>query len=296
MCTLNGERWLGEQLASILAQTHEEWTLWISDDGSRDGTLRVIEAFDRDHPGRIERLVAGPRRGSAANYLALLGHPELVGSHVALSDQDDVWKPEKLARAMAAFEGRDGPQAYAAAYYVSDRHLHQNVRSSPWPLGPLLGNAAVQNIMSGHTTVLDPKALEIVRRAGPVPVRHHDWWIYLLLTGTGAEIRIDPEPMVYYRQHREAAFGARRGLRAASRRFRNLAGNAYSDWVNANLEALGSIGDALTPEARQLVEGWRSIPDRAGPRRIAAFRRLGLVRQNYHETLLLYMAAGMGWL
>ncbi|SLN69089.1 glycosyltransferase [Roseisalinus antarcticus] len=300
MCTYNGAAWLPDQLESFLAQTRDDWTLWVSDDGSTDDTAGILDRFDRDNPGRLERRLTGPGRGSAANYLQMLAHPDLAGSYVALSDQDDVWRPEKLARAMAVLTGvpeaDDGrPRAYAAAYYITDRHLLGQRPSAPWLQGPSLGNALVQNIMSGHTTVLNPAALDLVRRAGAPEIDHHDWWIYLLMAGTGADIHIDPEPMVLYRQHADSVFGARQGKRALARRLRNMSGGTYAGWIKANVAALETVDAMLTPEARRTLAAWRTIPRHRGPRRMAAFRALGIHRQSHAETMVLNLASRLGW-
>ena len=67
MATYNGARFLAAQLNSLAAQTHRNWSLIVSDDGSRDGTMDILHAFDRAHPGRILHLVEGPRAGSPAH-------------------------------------------------------------------------------------------------------------------------------------------------------------------------------------------------------------------------------------
>ena len=91
LATWNGARYLQAQLDSYLAQDHDNWALWVSDDLSTDGTWEILQAFAARHPEREIVLKRGPGRGSAANFLSLLCDPELPVGPVALSDQDDVW-------------------------------------------------------------------------------------------------------------------------------------------------------------------------------------------------------------
>ena len=114
LATWNGAAHLSEQLDSYLAQDHGNWALWVSDDGSDDGTWEILEDFRAAHPDREIRLLRGPGQGAAANFLSLLTHPELPPGPVALSDQDDVWKPCRLSRGLAAVHVDAGPALYGA--------------------------------------------------------------------------------------------------------------------------------------------------------------------------------------
>jgi len=299
LCTRNGAEWLPDQLESIARQTHPHWSLWISDDGSTDGTRAVIEAFDRRYPGRVERILDGPGKGAAANYLHLLCHPDLPPGPVALSDQDDVWLPEKLARAVRALHpgspADSAPRAYAARFYVTDAGLRNPRLSAGWPRGPSFGNALVQNVMSGHSTVMNGAALSLVRRAGTPPVAHHDWWLYLLFTATGCEILLDREGVLLYRQHDENHFGDRHGRRARRERLRLLRrGSGAARWIAANIAALESMADELTPQARAGLAFLRRAETKGVFGRWRAFRSIGAHRQSRVESWVLGLAILLG--
>ena len=290
--TYNGARWLPAQLDSFLDQTHDAWSLWVSDDGSTDGTRDVLAHFAARHPARVARIVEGPRRGSAANYLHLLCHPDLPPGIVALSDQDDVWMPDKLHRALARLrESRDTPCAWSARYLFVDDQLQGDRPSPLWPRPPSLANAMVQNIMSGHTLTLNAAALEIVRRAGPRPVPHHDWWINLLLAATGARLCFDPAIVLRYRQHEANVMGASAGRRARRTRRGALLNGTMGDWVRANLEALQRSGVPLTTDAERLIERWQ-VAERG--QRLRLLHEFGIHRQSRAETASIYLAALLG--
>lgn len=296
LATWNGAAHLQEQLESYRAQTHEAWDLWVSDDGSSDATLAILEAFRAaESPRREVRIVAGPRRGHAANFLSLLCHPELPAGPVALSDQDDVWLPGKLALALAALKNAGPVALYGAQSIHTDQALRRIGGSRPPRGRPCFGNALTQNVVSGHSATLSAGALELVRRAGvPEGIPYHDWWLYQLVSGAGGEIVIDTAKVLYYRQHLSNAMGAHQGLSARLVRARQVLGRTYAGWVGANLAALDRVSGLLTPENRALIETLRAERPHPGLSRLLTFRRLGLHRQTRLTTASLYLAAALG--
>ena len=295
LCTRNGMPWLPEQLQSLLEQEHENWSLWISDDGSQDGVLSCREDFAARHPGRIARIVSGPCAGSAANFLSLLCHPELPVGLTALCDQDDVWLPQRLSRAVAALREETGrPAVWAARYVVCNEKLAGGTISRRWLRQPGFPNALLQNILSSHTLTLNAEALRLVIRAGPRAVPHHDWWIYLLLSGAGARIIHDDEAVLLYRQHGHNTVGARHGLEARIRRLRWLLDGTFQGWNQRNLFALNEVRDLLTPLSRDLLQQWSTLPEQGHVSRLRRFHTGGFTRQNRVETLAVLAAILLG--
>ncbi|MBE9640237.1 glycosyltransferase [Salipiger mangrovisoli] len=296
LATWNGATHLQEQLESYLAQTHDAWDLWASDDGSSDATLEILESFRAaEAPRREVRIVAGPQRGHAANFLSLLCHPELPAGPVALSDQDDVWLPGKLTLALGALRQAGPVTLYGAQSFHTDGALRRIGRSRIPRGRPCFRNALTQNVVSGHSAVLSAGALELVRRAGvPAGIPYHDWWLYQLVSGAGGEVVIDRARVLDYRQHRQNAMGAHRGLAPRLARAKQVLGRTYAGWIAANLAALDKVGGLLTPENRALVAELCAAPPRPGLARPLAFRRLGLHRQTRLTTASLYLAAALG--
>jgi glycosyltransferase involved in cell wall biosynthesis len=97
LATKNGARYLDEQLCSYIAQTFENWSLHVSDDGSSDDTIDVIKRFATTS-GRVRTLCEGPHLGHAQNFLSLARNSSIVADYFAFSDQDDIWYPDKLER------------------------------------------------------------------------------------------------------------------------------------------------------------------------------------------------------
>ena len=289
MATYNGMPWLTEQLSSLLAQTHRNWSLWVSDDGSTDGTRAAIMAFGKANPGRLARIVQGPGKGAAANFIHLMCHPDLPSGIVALCDQDDVWMPDKLARALDVLRDSDTrPCVWSARYAITDAALSRARPSPVWRRPPGFANAMVQNILSGHTLTLNAPALAVLRRAGVQDVPHHDWWVYLVMAATGAHIHVDDRIVLQYRQHGANLMGARNLTRLA--RMRGILDGTLQGWIAANVAALARSDLPLTQEACDVIAAWQE----PGQSHSRLMRRFGLNRQSAQETGILYLVAALG--
>ena len=299
MCTLNGAAHLREQLASIAAQDHGDWGLWISDDGSADATRDILGDFAAAHPGRDIRILDGPRAGAARNFLQLLAHPGLPPGPVAFADQDDVWLPDKLSRALAVLGDDPAPAVYCSRSFRTDARLRV-IGESPRPARPPgFGNALVQNMVAGNSILLTPGAAAALRAAGPAAlagagVPFHDWWVYLVMAGIGARIAADDRPMFYYRQHGGNLLGAHRGPGGMLRRLGMMAAGVHAGWIDANLAALTRIEDRLTADNRRLLAAFAALRASPGVGAVRALGALGLGRQSRAGDLALALQALTG--
>jgi len=294
----NGAAMVQDQLASIAFQSHRNWALIVSDDGSSDDGPARVRAFARADPAHDVTLVAGPRAGFAANFLWLLRAAGPSVPFAALSDQDDVWLPEKLARALAALArvppGR--PALYGGRTTICDADLRP-LRPSPlFRRPPGFGNALVQSIAGGNTMVLNRAALDLAqaasRRTGHITA--HDWWLYQLVSGAGGTVIYDPEPMTLYRQHGRNAIGAGDTLAASATRIWQVLNGRFRGWNEANLSALAAARPWLTPSAQEQLAAFARA--RTGPlrARLRALRRSGASRQTRRGHAALYLAAALG--
>jgi glycosyltransferase involved in cell wall biosynthesis len=99
LATLNGDEYLAEQLQSFRDQSYSNWELLVSDDGSVDRTAEIVKAFAEEVPQRVT-LQQGPGEGFWRNFLSLIRNKDTEGEFFAYSDQDDVWFPTKLKKAV----------------------------------------------------------------------------------------------------------------------------------------------------------------------------------------------------
>jgi glycosyltransferase involved in cell wall biosynthesis len=140
LATLNGARFLPEQLASLDRQTFTRWRLIIADDGSSDSTRTILETFRNAHqPGQVE-IIDGPRRGASANFLFLACLEGLSSDYYAFCDQDDIWEADKLARAIAILEAT-GADLYGSRTSLIDEGGKQFGLSPLFPREPTFRSA-----------------------------------------------------------------------------------------------------------------------------------------------------------
>jgi glycosyltransferase involved in cell wall biosynthesis len=260
MPTLNGSAFLQEQLESLLAQTRLPDCLLVSDDGSTDSTLAYLHSFAARAPFRV-RILRGPGRGAAANVLSLIA--SAPPGALALCDQDDVWMPEKLARARRALMGlpRETPALYAGARIVTNRKLAPKGPIKVYPFVPDFPSSLRQNPAAGNTILLNGAAARLARFAlrdlDTIPP-FHDWWLCQLVLGCGGTALLDPVPQVLYRQHRHNLIGAGFGLRAGLQRIKWLVDGTYHSWASAQADALFASRNRLTPFAYEHLQQFRT--------------------------------------
>ncbi|GKY88625.1 glycosyltransferase family 2 protein [Sinisalibacter aestuarii] len=292
----NGAGFLAEQLDSLAAQSHDDWVLVVSCDGSTDGSRAVVERFAAAHPGRVAAIVEGPRRGFAQNFLALLDRVPEDAGFIAFCDQDDVWLPQKLARQIARLAREPAAAMVAGRTILCDAGLAEIGRSPLFARPPGFANALVQNIGGGNTMMFNRAALVRLRRAAPHAggIVAHDWWAYQVLAGTGAAVIYDPEPLVLYRQHGANQIGQNATARARARRLGQLLGGRFRGWSNRSLASLAPIRADLTAENRALLDAFAAQRQRGLAGRVRGIGRLGLYRQTRPGQIALHVGFALG--
>lgn len=293
----NGAAHLAAQLDSIASQTHQNWHLICSDDGSTDSSKAILRDFGYQHPGRLS-LLDGPKQGFSANYMSLIASMTTKAGYVCFADQDDVWLPGKISRALHMMSGQSGRPALYCGRHFDWYPAHNRCEASPKCLRPYsLRNALIENIASGNTVMLNPAAVALAQRtAGRIgPVFAHDWWLYLLLTGSGGHIFFDNgPPQILYRQHPSNLVGAGRSLRMQIQRKIGVVKGTFSDRVSKNLQALSLIKDELTPEAQHTIAAFSAARQKPGFTRLAALHNVAPYRQGWLGTLGFWGAASLG--
>lgn len=201
MSTYNGEKYVAEQIESILSQTYADIRLTIRDDGSKDGTTTILSRYAKSDD-RIQ-LILQENLGVVGSFYRLLQDADPAYQFFAFADQDDVWRLDKVERAVQVLTEYDStmPLLYCAGLeYVSANLTHvgysQNISKTP-----SLNNALVQNIAQGCTIVINKVARELLlKHAWPPQVMMHDWWLYVVVSAFGKVVRDDFISMKY-RQH-----------------------------------------------------------------------------------------------
>lgn len=269
LATYNGERFLPEQLESLAVQSRRPDRLVLRDDGSTDHSVELVRAW-ADQRGVALQQVTGPRLGPALSFLKALQAAEPADIFL-FCDQDDVWQPYKIERALNLVPWGEGaaPTLCATRLEVVDEQLTP-MRLSPLPNGLSFASATCESLLTGCTMAFNAAFRELLVRALPQNAAMHDWWCYLLATSAnGAVLHFDPTPTVRYRQHGGNALGAgpiggsallARGLRFIGRdsamrsrqlqEFAELQGPALAPQASAVLYQLLAAKHGLVPRLR----------------------------------------------
>ncbi len=289
---------LQPQLDSYLQQSQKPTQILASDDGSDDGSQACFDAFAprAAAAGIACQRVAGPQCGGTANFLSLLAQAEPDSNYVALSDQDDIWLPEKLEAAtrLLAPHG-DTPALLGTRSWEWDSARDQRKVSREVPPPHDFRHALVQNFAGGNTMVLNRAALHLVQRALPriTDAAVHDWWLYQLISGAGGQVILDREPRLLYRQHADNQIGANSSMGSKFRRLKAMLNGTYRHWNDLNIAALEPNMDLLTPESRDILACF--IRDRQAPllARLAMLRQTRLHRKGAVNQASLWLAAAL---
>lgn len=230
---LDGARYLEEFLASLRAQTHTEWHLWVRDDGSTDATVAIVTAAAAADP-RITLLHrGGPQLGVAGGFGWLLERVPADSAYVMCGDADDVWLPHKIGRTLAAMLKAEArlpvPTLVHTDLTVVDAHLNA-IHKSFWrysgidPSRNSLRALIVRNVATAPTVMIN-RALRELIGATPPEATYQDWWYACVAAAFGRVVAV-PESTVLYRQHGANVVGARAGAPVSLRDFPRAAAHA----------------------------------------------------------------------
>jgi hypothetical protein len=273
LCTHNGARFLREQVRSICLQTLPPVEIVLSDDASTDGSVDVVRAAvaecaaERPGPPVALRIFENrPALRVVKNFEQAIA--ACTGELIALSDQDDVWVPDRLAQMAARFakdaqllllhtdarlvdaERRDLGQTLFHALEVTPSEL-EGVHA-----GRAFDVLLRRNLVTGATTVF---RRSLLADALPLPVEWvHDEWLGIIASATG---RVDllEQPLIDYRQHESNQIGARRDTFA--QKVRKALGARGTLHVERAVKAelllarLLQLGDRIPPEIIDKVRG-----------------------------------------
>ena len=287
LSTYDGAPYLGAQLASLLAQTYPDWTLLWRDDGSRDDTPGIMAAWMQGAgKGRCDTVGPPGRLGSTPSFMTLL-RAATDADLVAFADQDDVWMPDKLARAAAALGAvaPGVPGLYCARQVLVDAGLGRVGISAPIrPLG--FPAALTQNVATGCTVMMNRAAARLLAESEPPSTSLHDWWSYLVVAAAGGQLVADPVPAVLYRQHAGNLVGAPRSMRRRAIAALRRGPGVFMHVLRENVAALRAQPALVAQENRDALERIHHGLANGPGSRLAALRTPGLRRQTWQETLL----------
>jgi glycosyltransferase involved in cell wall biosynthesis len=289
----SGAKYITEQLDSIESQTHKNWCVYASDDGSADETLDILKAYQVEWGSNKLVILQGPCKGFCQNFLSMVCNPKIIADYYAFCDQDDIWLPEKLTAAIHCLSMKDSslPYIYGGRTTYVDINL-KKIEDSPNFIYPTsFRNALVQNIAGGNTMVFNHAAKTLVTKVGIVDAVAHDWWLYILIMGYGGRMYFDSRSYILYRQHPEALIGKNNSFMCQFIRFMKLLKGEYKEWNDQNIGALKLANSLLNYNNRKTLDQFILYRNSNLIRRIRMISVCGLYRQGWHGEITLFLAA-----
>lgn len=253
----DGEKYIGQQLDSVLRQTYPNVEVLVRDDGSTDHTRDILRKYKES--GKI-RLYGGKNKGFVKSFLTLLAHaPE--AEYYAWCDQDDVWRKGKLARAVSKIqeaekEVPDLPILYFSDYDFYDQNLKYIGKGIDYSMGPSFANALMDCIPLGITCVFNRKARQMIVEKMPRYCCGQDWWVYLICISMGKVIYDRGYSSVKYRRLSTSVSPAGRGFwKFQCYRINKFVVHRYFGNVRRQLREFSDFyRNDLNPEDRKLLD------------------------------------------
>ena len=248
LSSYNGEKYLSQQLESILSQSYPEVSVYVRDDGSADATPALLAAYARQ--GRIV-FTSGSNIGFLRSFFALLQQAE-DADYYAFSDQDDLWLIDKLSQAVEWLDTRDSslPLCYHGAYENVDEKLAHGTPFLPPPKAFTFSRAMTENLCSGFTMVINRRMRDEMLRFDLDRLDFHDWLCGAIALGFG-ELRMDGRICALHRRL-DASVTRDSAAKGFLWYLRSLKGD--SNMKIRNAAYYEAYGDRLTDGNRAVME------------------------------------------
>lgn len=218
LATYMGEKYIGEQIDSIINQSYKDWKIFVHDDGSRDNTLGVVQAYQEKYPDKIEILDGSSTGCARNNFLYIMSRVE--APYYMCCDQDDVWLPEKIEKTFGKMQELEQdiqkekvPCLVFTDLKVVDGELnviaermseYQNLAYKNTSVGRML----MQNVITGCTMMMNRRLRDLTIQYHNVEnIIMHDWWSGIIAAYFGKVGFVD-ESTILYRQHGNNSVGA----------------------------------------------------------------------------------------
>tara|TARA_R110002072_G_scaffold244091_2_gene403464 strand:- start:36 stop:860 length:825 start_codon:yes stop_codon:yes gene_type:complete len=213
LATYNGEKYLSDQLKSILDQTFQNWELLISDDNSTDNTQIIIDQFLKLYPSKIRQVHVDKKGSSTANFMSLLNF--VTAPYIMFCDQDDYWHNNKMENSVECIERVVEKNKVALVYtdmevvdselkILYSSFLKQQGLNPKWRNS---SNAVFSQSMAAGCSMIFTKSLIDCLHPIQEKLFQHDHWILMHAAFYG-KVEFIPKSLVKYRQHQHNAIGS----------------------------------------------------------------------------------------
>ena len=287
LASYNGEKYIAQQLQSIMDQTYQNFMCYVRDDGSSDGTVEIVKSFVKKDPDHFTLVsTSSDKHGSKYNFFELIQYYKQFCNedYVMFSDQDDIWEADKVKEEAARIEESPDPTLVFCGQEIVNENLvpvQTSVHSNMKDYNKNPNSLTYRNVAAGCTICVNRELLlKAFSDITPDQFVMHDLWLMLVAAYLGKIIYID-KPLMKYRQHGNNVLGADNNNYAgkAQKYLRNFRKSMHDRKIQAELcQMQMKMLLKLAPLDNRLLD-YSSIMSKP-----AFIRKHELVKKFYIET------------
>ncbi len=257
LSTYNGEKYLKEQIESILKQEEVEISILVRDDGSSDKTIEILEEISKNNTN-IE-FYKGENKGPARSFMELVQKSE-EADYYAFADQDDIWESKKIISAIKKLNNSNIPELYISSVTIVDENL-KNIGKKEIQGKFTFEGELIKNFAYGCTQVFNKKLRNIINLYEPQYIIMHDSWITRVCYAIGGNVVIDKNSYIKYRQHSSNVVGYKDGgIKKLKKQFKIAFKEQTKMRVNIAMELKSGYKDLLTTESLETINNLIEYP------------------------------------
>ena len=288
-----GYEFINKQLQSIFDQTHQNFIIFVSDDNSKNNfSIEKLNINERNKK-KIRVGFRNKNIGYAKNFLNALVSINDYFDYYAFSDQDDIWYPEKLEKAIKSLE--EYPENKANLYgsrteLIGSSEEIKLGKSIEFKKSPSFQNALTQNIFGGNTMVFNRTAFDLICSTKiNQKIIAHDWWCYQIISGAGGNIFYDKNIYLKYRQHNNNLIGSNVSLKDKWLRFCKVANGNFKIQNDHNLRSIINNQNLLTISNGKTLTNFIKARESFFLKSIFYFLKSGVYRQTLIGNIALFI-------
>lgn len=258
MSTYNGEKYLVQQVDSILNQQNVDVHLLIRDDGSTDGSVDVIQKLKKKYNSKIE-YYKGKNVGYKKSFLDLTKNTDKNFDFFAFADQDDYWMPQKLCSAINHLTNNlNSIQLYASTVIITDENLKPLYKKDISDFVNSFGSSLSRIRLAGCTYVFNGKALEMLNKFdwSDIPNKEmpsHDGLLMTICQAVNGYVYVDQEAYLLHRRRAESVTSGGNGILKRINNERKMMFDCRNDKSTLSLRIYDTFETQLSPVNKKLI-------------------------------------------
>lgn len=296
MASYNGEKYIEQQLESILSQTYQQYHLLVTDDCSTDGTWKILQKYEKLYPEKLTICQNSKNSGSSKyNFMQMMLNNK--DNYLMLCDQDDIWLPQKIEKAYTSMQemekkyGKETPLLVHTDLVVVDENLDVIEKSFQQMIGTAkiddFKGMILQTDVTGCTVLYNYSLAKYLNEM-PKSFVMHDWWLAMVCAAFGKSYNTK-DAEILYRQHGGNVVGAQsiHNFKYFKYKLTNTKeiGSAMMEAYKQAKEFLGMYGSCLSEEQKELLCLYAQMSEEGKLARMYKMISKGLLRKGFLRSL-----------